>query len=290
MSVDKWLGKALTSLEREDWYDSLESFQGALFRAMRQNNFEEAQELFRRAITKFEEYSLEPVFFRKLGEYFLQLSVKIGRKPQTIAIVYETGRSLIENEKYAPAITILKLFIQRSEDDVKDVQETIAHAYEKLAEISAIENDKILLSEQAGLYYVYSKVEKGQKVFNRLAAGGDVKHGSYAVITALIADDIAEGDAILKGMATDKGFLAKRRLGKDAYYSFTEQAKDTYQIKDTATYQTLLNEYRHLLAQDPILDRLSKILLKKFPKIEPQGFPGFPGMPFGGGMDFPPDT
>jgi len=288
MSVDKWLEKSLKALEQENWYDSLESFQGAFFRAIKQKRFEEGQELFRRAITEFEKHPIDEVLFRKLAEYFLQLTVKIGREPQAIATVYEAGRMLIDNEAYLPAIEILTLVVQQSEGDVRDVQEAIAVAYEKLAQITEIAEEEIEYLEQAGLNYLLTNVDKGRQIFNRLATGGDTKHGCYTVIAALVADDITESDAILEGMSKAKGFMGKRKLGKDPYFSIAEQIKHLYVNQDTMAFFALLDEYRQLLAQDKILDRLTKILMKKFPKVEPQGFPGFPGMPFGGGFDFPP--
>jgi hypothetical protein len=276
MSTDKWLAKSLKALEQENWYDALESFQGTFFRAIKQKRFEEGQDLFRRAITEFEKHPIDEVFFRKLAEYFLQLTIKIA------------GRMLIESEAYLPAIEILTLVVQRSDGDVRDFQEAIAVAYEKLSQITEIEEEEIEYLEYAGLNYLFTNVDKGRQIYNRLATGGDTKHGCYTVMAALVADDITECDAILKGMGKAKGFMGKRKLGTDPYYSFAEQVKDLYISQDTMAYLTLIDEYRQLLTQDKILDRLSKILRKKFPKIEPQGFPGFPGMPFGGGFDFPP--
>lgn len=289
MSVDKWLEKALISLEQGDWYDSLESFQGALFRAIKQKNFEEAQELFRRAISEFEKHSLFKEI-EKIAGYFLQLAKKIGREPQAIATVFEAGRTLMEHGTYLPAIETLKLVSQKSEGGVEDIQEAIATSFEKLAEATDSKQERVLFKEQGALYHILANnIKKGRHIFGKLAEGGDIKHSCYAVMAALIEGDTTEGKGILEGLGKVKGFIGKRRLGKDPYYSFAERAEDTYIKQDTATYMTLFDEYRQLLARDKILERLARILTKQFPRMEPPGFPGFPGMPFGGGFDFPPE-
>ncbi|MFQ6124717.1 MAG: hypothetical protein ACE5R6_08950 [Candidatus Heimdallarchaeota archaeon] len=284
MSVDKWLEKALISLERGDWYDSLESFQGALFRAIKQKNFEEAQELFRRAISEFEKHSLFKEI-EKIASYFLQLATKIGREPQAIATVFEAGRTLMEHGTYLPAIGTLRLVAQRSEGGVEDIQEAIAISFEKLAETTDSKQEEVMFKEQGALNYILAKnVKKGRQIFGKLAERGEIKHSCYAIMAALIDGDTTEGKGILEGLGKVKGFIGKRRLGKDPYYAFAERAKDTYIKQDTATFLTMFDEYRQLFAQDKILERLARILSKQFPRMEPTGFPGFPGMPFGGGV------